>query len=239
MTGEPRQVPPGDPPRIQPLGDGALLVTFGDTIDLESNDLAHGFAAAVERLRTTDGRFGRAVPAYASVLVPFDPLTVEPDEARGVVAELLALPLLGPGSGRAVDRAEDGPREVIEIPVRYGGEAGPDLADVAAINGLRPSDVVDLHTGTEYRVFFLGFAAGFAYLGPLPAPIATARLATPRERVPAGSVGIAGAQTGVYPFAMPGGWRLIGRTDAPMWDLRRESPSLLRPGDRVRFVAIG
>lgn len=239
MTGEPRPVGPGDLPRIEPLGDGALLVTFGDTIDLELNDLAHGLAAAVERLRTTDGRFGRAVPAYASVLVPFDPVTVVPDEARGVVAELLALSPSGPGTVHAADRVAEGPREVIEIPVRYGGESGPDLADVAALNDLHPSDVVDLHAGTEYRVFFLGFAPGFAYLGPLPAPIATARLATPRERVPAGSVGIAGAQTGVYPFGMPGGWRLIGRTDAPIWDLSRDSPSLLRPGDRVRFVAIG
>ena len=125
---------------------------------------------------------------------------------------------------------------MIEIPVQYGGDAGPDLADVAALAELSTSDVVDLHRGAEYRVFFLGFAPGFAYLGPLPEPIATPRLATPRERVPAGSVGIAGAQTAVYPFAMPGGWRIIGRTDAPMWDLTRDSPSLLRPGDRVRFV---
>lgn len=224
---------------MEPLGDGALLVTFGDAIDVELNDLAHGLAAAVEQLRTTDDRFGRAVPAYASVLVPFDPVTVEPDEARAVVAELVAGPLSRAGSERAVDRVADGPREIIEIPVRYGGEDGPDLGDVAALNDLHPSDVVDLHTGTEYRVYFLGFAPGFAYLGPLPAAITTARLATPRERVPAGSVGIAGTQTGIYPFAMPGGWRLIGRTDAPMWDLHRDSPSLLRPGDRVRFVAIG
>jgi inhibitor of KinA len=216
-------------PRIEPLGDGALLVTLGDVIDLELNQRAHGLAAAVERLRATDARFGRAVPAYASVLVPFDPTAVDAEEARVVIARLLEEPEVA---------GTDEPGQVIEIPVRYGGDNGPDLEDVALIHGLSPADIVDLHSRTDYRVFFLGFAPGFAYLGPLPASIATPRLAAPRERVPAGSVGIADAQTGVYPFALPGGWRIIGRTDAPIWDLRRDRPSLLQPGDRVRFVAI-
>lgn len=221
----------GDLPQIEPLGDAALLVTLGNEIGLELNARAHGLAAALEQLRSNDLRFGRAVPAYASVLVPFDPIAIDPDEARGAVMELLSsLPPAG---------ATNQPRAIAEIPVRYGGEDGPDLAEVAALNDLSTSDVIDLHGGTEYRVFFLGFAPGFAYLGPLPAAIATPRLATPRERIAAGSVGIAGAQTAVYPFAMPGGWRIIGRTDAPMWDLDRDEPSLLRPGDRVRFVAIG
>jgi inhibitor of KinA len=220
----------GAVPRVEPLGDAALLVTFGDTIDVELNERAFRLAAAVDGLRTSDDRFERAIPAFASVLVAFDPVTVPPDEARAVVAGLLAnLPAPTP--------VEAGP--VVEIPVRYGGEDGPDLADVAAINGLSPADVVRLHGGPEYRAFFLGAVPGFAYLGPLPAAIATPRLATPRERVAAGSVGIAGAQTAVYPFAMPGGWRIIGRTDAPMWDLGRDQPSLLQPGDRVRFIATG
>ncbi len=214
---------------IEPLGDAALLVTLGDRIDLGLNGAAHALAAAVDRLRATDPRFGRAVPAYASVLVPFDPLAVDPDEARRVVAALL--------DERHASVA-DSPGATIEIPVRYGGDDGPDLADVAALNHLSPADVVDLHGGIDYRVYFLGFAPGFGYLGPLPASIATPRLANPRQRIPAGSVGIGGAQTAVYPFAMPGGWRIIGRTDAPMWDLGRDTPSLLKPGDRVRFVAI-
>ena len=214
---------------IAPLGDGALLVTFGDQIDVALNSRAHDLAAAVERLRSTDTRFGRAVPAYASVLVSFDPVAVDPDEAGGVVARLLA-----ELAGEPARAPEAG--ALVEIPVRYGGDDGPDLADVAALNDLSPSDVIDLHAGTEYRVFFLGFAPGFAYLGPVSARIATPRLAAPRERIPAGSVGIAGAQTGVYPFALPGGWRIIGRTELAMWDLRRNSPALLRPGDRVRFV---
>jgi KipI family sensor histidine kinase inhibitor len=214
---------------IAPLGDGSLLVTFGDQIDVALNSRAHDLAAAVDRLRSTDTRFGRAVPAYASVLVPFDPVAVDPDEAGGVVTRLLA-ELAGeaapaPGAGA-----------LVEIPVRYGGDDGPDLGDVAALNDLRPSDVIELHAATEYRVFVLGFAPGFAYLGPVSAQIATPRLATPRERIPAGSVGIAGRGTAVYPFELPGGWRIIGRTDVAMWDLRRDSPALLRPGDRVRFV---
>ena len=220
-----------DLPRIEPLGDAALLVTLGDEVDLQLNARAHGLATAIEQLRGRDPRFGRAVPAYASVLVPFDPLALDPDEAHGLVAGLLES---SPPTGET-----DETRTVVEIPVRYGGDDGPDLDEVAALNNLSARDVIDLHGGTEYRVFFLGFAPGFAYLGPLPEAIATPRLAAPRERISAGSVGIAGAQTAVYPFAMPGGWRIIGRTDAPMWDLGRDEPSLLRPGDRVRFVAIG
>jgi inhibitor of KinA len=213
---------------IAPLGDGALLVTLGDQIDVALNSRAHSLAAAVERLRSTDTRFGRAVPAYASVLVPFDPVAVDPDEAGVVVARLLTEVAGEPAAPEA--------GTLVEIPVRYGGDDGPDLADVAALNELRQSDVIELHAGTEYRVYFLGFAPGFAYLGPVSAQIATHRLAAPRERIPAGSVGIAGQGTAVYPFALPGGWRIIGRTDVAMWDLRRDSPALLRPGDRVRFV---
>ena len=154
------------------------------------------------------------VPAYASVLVPFDPLAIDGDEVEAIVARLIAeLPAA---------LAQDDDARLVEMPVRYGGDDGPDLEDVAALNGLRPADVIELHAGVEYEVFFLGFAPGFAYLGTLPEAIATPRLASPRVRVPAGSVGIAGAQTGVYPFALPGGWRMIGRTD--VGDVGRRSP---------------
>jgi KipI family sensor histidine kinase inhibitor len=213
---------------IAPLGDSALLVTFGDRIDPGLNARAHDLAAAMDRLRAGGQRFGRAVPAYASVLVPFDPVALDPADARRIVAGLI-------DEAPPVARTREAGAHV-EIPVRYGGNDGPDLADIAALNDLSQDDVVELHAGTEYRVYFLGFAPGFAYMGPVPAQIATPRLDAPRQRIPAGSVGIAGEQTGVYPFELPGGWRIIGRTDVPMWDLERDSPALLRAGDRVRFV---
>ena len=127
---------------------------------------------------------------------------------------------------------------LVEVPVRYGGADGPDLEDVARLHGLRPSDVVELHASVEYEAFFLGFAPGFAYLGPLPASLVTPRLDVPRPRVPAGSVAIAGAQSAIYPTDTPGGWRLIGRTDLRPWDVTRDPPALILPGDRVRFVPV-
>jgi KipI family sensor histidine kinase inhibitor len=217
-----------EPPRIDALGDSALLVTFGERIDRELSRRARGLAEAIDALRREG--LGRPVPAFASVLVPFDPLAISVDDVRAIVMRLL-------DDGADTDLAApiDAPR-LVELPVRYGGADGPDLADVAALHGFEPADVIEAHASVEYEVFFLGFAPGFAYLGTLPESIATPRLAEPRVRVPAGSVGIAGSQTGVYPFELPGGWRIIGRTDALLWDLRRDSPALLRPGDRVRFV---
>jgi inhibitor of KinA len=129
------------------------------------------------------------------------------------------------------------PREV-EIPVCYGGDFGPDLREVAASRGLSPEQVIELHTSTSYLVYFLGFVPGFAYLGELPEALVTPRLGSPRKKVPAGSVGIAGNQTGVYPFETPGGWRLLGRTPLAMFRADREHLSVLSIGDRVRFVPI-
>jgi inhibitor of KinA len=129
------------------------------------------------------------------------------------------------------------PRHV-EIPVCYGGEFGPDLEEVAALRGIETEQVIRLHSSATYRVYFLGFAPGFAYLGQLPEELVTPRLATPRKHVPAGSVAIAGNQTGVYPFATPGGWRLLGRTPTRMFRADRDGLSLLSIGDRVRFTPI-
>jgi KipI family sensor histidine kinase inhibitor len=224
-----------EPPRIEVFGDAAVLVTFGASPDEASNRRAHALAAAVESLRRDDRRYGRAVPAQASVLVPFDPLAVPAAEARETLASLAG----AAARDSARDAAAEPPaRPLIEIPVRYGGADGPDLAPVAELLGLRPGDVVELHAGSVYRVRFLGFAPGFGYLGPLAPELEVPRLATPRERVPAGSVGIAGDGTAVYPFELPGGWRLLGRTEAPMWDVQRDPPALLAPGDRVRFVPL-
>jgi KipI family sensor histidine kinase inhibitor len=210
------------------FGDAAVLLTLGDRIEPELAGRAQAIAAAIEEARLGEPALGRAVPAHASVLVPFDPLAISLDEVVAIVGRAAAE---HPEPSPILDGAAP-----VEISVRYGGADGPDLDEVAALHGLRPSDVVELHAGATYRVLFLGFAPGFAYLGGLPAALATPRKATPRVRVPAGSVGIAGEQTGVYPLAMPGGWQLIGRSEVRLWDAARPSPALLRPGDRVRFV---
>jgi inhibitor of KinA len=169
-------------------------------------------------------------PAYASILVVFDPVRQDHAGLQLSLRRRLA----------ESERVELPPPQRIEIPVCYGGEYGPDLDAVAQLHQIPPERVVVLHSSAVYTVYFLGFAPGFGYLGGLPDNIATPRLDTPRARVPAGSVGIAGAQTGVYPFATPGGWRLIGRTPLRMFDPGREARmSLLRTGDQVRFIPIG
>jgi KipI family sensor histidine kinase inhibitor len=216
-------------PRIVHLGDAALLLELGGGIDLAVNARALAIAAAIRA--DSASPWGIPVPAYDTVLVPYDPLALTGDEARGRLSALL-----GGGSGTDSGHAKSTP--AIEIPVRYGGENGPDLDEVAERLGLSARQVVEAHAGTVYRVFFLGFAPGFGYLGRLPDAIVVPRRPSPRTRVPAGSVAIAGAQTGVYPAGMPGGWNLIGRTDAPIWDPQREPPALLRPGAAVRFVPV-
>ncbi len=216
---------------VESFGDAALLVTLGDRVDPVLAAAAQRVAADLDAFAPTHAGFGRAVPAHASVLLPFDPMAIDVDAATALVRRCLA----APGSGLADVAVSPVP---VEIPVRYGGSDGPDLAEVADLHGLTPVDLIDAHASATYRVLFLGFAPGFAYLGGLPAALATARRATPRERVPAGSVGIAGGQTGIYPLAMPGGWQLIGRTDARMFDTARAEPALLRPGASVRFVPL-
>jgi inhibitor of KinA len=217
--------------RYSPVGEAALLVTLGDRIDVEINRRAHLLATAVDGLREADPRLGRPVTGYASVLVPFDPLELDAAAVEAILAPSVEAAL---GTSLPDERPH-----LVTIAARYGGPDGPDLDEVAEIHGLRPADVVALHAGATYRVFMLGFAPGFAYLGPLPAELVTPRRATPRERVPAGSVAIAGWQTAVYPSETPGGWRLIGRTQRRIWDLNRRPPALLRPGDSVRFEPTG
>lgn len=167
-------------------------------------------------------------PAYASILIQFDALKWRHAELEATLRHYL---------GRVETIALPESR-VVEIPVCYGGEFGPDLDDVAKIHGLKSSEAIELHAAAQYNVYFLGFVPGFAYLGDVPEALATPRLSTPRKKVPAGSVGIAGRQTGVYPFAAPGGWRLLGRTPLAMFIRERQGMSLLAIGDRVRFVPI-
>jgi KipI family sensor histidine kinase inhibitor len=211
-------------PRLLPAGDSALLIQFADEIEDSVNDRVHALTQMLydqQRAEIVD-----LVPAYSSLLVCYDPRQVSFAEMFAFLQAALELP-------QAANPPE--PR-LIEIPVAYGGEFGPDLAFVAQHNGLTEAEAVRLHTSVVYRVYLIGFAPGFAYLGSIPEQIAAPRLETPRTRVPAGSVGIAGRQTGIYPMETPGGWQLIGRTALRLFDPNCNPPALLRPGDRVRFV---
>lgn len=220
-------------PTLEPLGDDALLLRWGDRVDAATNRHVLGCAA---RLRAEPPSWLRdVVPAYASLALHVD---------TGSIAAAGGTPLAVVASWLST-RLDDDDGEnaaaagvVVEIPVCYGGEFGPDLDDVAAACGLTRDEVIARHTRPDYPVAMLGFSPGFPYLLGLDPTLATPRLATPRARVPEGSVGIGGAQTGIYPDAGPGGWRLIGRTPRRLFDPARATPSLLLPGDRVRFVAI-
>jgi KipI family sensor histidine kinase inhibitor len=216
-------------PRIDRMGDAALLLTLGDEVAPDVNDLVHRVVAQLGPAGAAPPGLGTPVPAYASVLLPFDPEVMSEAAAREMIRAALR---------RALDDPPAAPGLLVEIPVRYGGHHGADLAEVADRTGCSEAEVVALHSRPVYRVFLVGFVPGFPYLGVLPEELALPRRATPRVQVPAGSVAIAGRQTGVYPFATPGGWHLIGRTDALIWDGRREPPTLLAPGDRVRFVPV-
>lgn len=214
-------------PQIVPLGDAALLVQFGNQVDLAVNRQVHALAA---RLRD-DQPPGviETVPSYASLLVHYDPLRLTFGEvAQWVSADVQRVEAVATSTARR-----------IEIPVRYGGEDGPDLAAVAQQHHLSPRDAATMHASREYTVYMMGFTPGFAYMGMLDESLDTPRLPSPRLHVPAGSVAIADKQTGVYPIDSPGGWRLIGRTSLPLFDLQAEQPFLLSPGDTVRFVIEG
>ena len=207
-------------------GDSALLVEFEERIDPEVNARTIACAAAIDAARCAGVR--DVVPTYRSVAVYFDPLRTDTDALVACLEQAAANP---PGAASAAE-------EPVRIPVCYGGDLGPDLPGVAAFAGLPEEEVVRLHAGGLYRVFMLGFVPGFAYLGVVDPRIAMARRASPRVRVPIGSVGIAGVQTGVYSAETPGGWQLIGRTPLKPFDAAREKPFLMKAGDAVQFVRI-
>jgi inhibitor of KinA len=215
-----------DRAQFQRASDQSLLIYFGHQITLD----AHERVRKLLRLLESEPIVGirNLHPAYCSVLVKFDALKWRHEELEEILKQYL---------GRLEDVALPEPRQV-EIPVCYGGEHGPDLNDVSAMHGMTPAQVIELHSSPTYLVYFLGFVPGFAYLGELPEALVTPRLATPRRRVPPGSVGIAGRQTGVYPVATPGGWRLLGRTPISMLRPDQNGLSLLSIGDRVRFTPI-
>ncbi|MDR5744229.1 5-oxoprolinase subunit PxpB [Caballeronia sp. LZ029] len=210
-------------PRIHSLGDAALVCEAAPPATL---DCQRRIWALAERARLMP-HVVEVVPGMNNLTIVFDPLVADYET---LAAELES----------AWDAAEptDMDSAEIEIPVHYGGADGPDLAALAKHTGFSVDEVVKRHTQAEYVVFFLGFQPGFAYLGGLDPALAMPRHAEPRLEVPAGSVGIGGAQTGIYPAASPGGWQLLGRTDLKLFDPARNPPTLMQPGDRVRFTAL-
>jgi KipI family sensor histidine kinase inhibitor len=212
--------------RFQPASDRSLLVRFGHEITIESNQQVRRLLHLLESEPIAS--ICNLNPAYCSLLITFDALKLTHGELETILSGYLT---------RLDEVRLPEPRQ-LEIPVCYGGEFGPDLNEVASLCGITPAQAIELHTSVTYIVYFLGFVPGFAYLGELPEPLATPRLGRPRRSVPPGSVGIAGKQTGVYPFAVPGGWRLIGRTPTAMFREDRASMSFLSIGDRVRFASV-
>jgi KipI family sensor histidine kinase inhibitor len=209
------------PPRLHLLGDAALLCELPAPATLVQQQRIWALATQAQRWPGV----GEVLPGMNNLTLTFDPTAVDLDALTAQV--LAAWPKL---SASAIEG------RLVEIPVAYGGEHGPDLGDVAAHTGLTPAEVVRRHSAGEYVVYLLGFLPGFAFMGGLAPELATPRRAEPRTAVPARSVGIGGEQTGIYPLVSPGGWQLIGRTSLEMFDPAAESPTLLRPGDRVRFV---
>ena len=218
-------MPAYDQPILMPAGDLAVVVEYGDEISPDLNAIVHRAVAAIERAEI-DGVV-EVVPTYRSALVYYDPFQVAFDD---ISAELRGLSL---DSGEIEDA-----RRIVEIPTLYGGDYGPDLAFVAHNAGMSEKDVVEIHSGADYLVYAMGFSPGFPYLGGLDSRLDTPRLKSPRTSIPAGSVGIAETQTGVYPVASPGGWQLIGRTPIRLFDAGSDAPAVIHPGDRVRFVPI-
>lgn len=206
-----------------------MVATLGERIDTDVLSRVLGIAHALGQVRHPG--ITEVVSAYASVTVFYDPVVLG---ESGVPPYQQVCRMLEEAAGATM--AVSG--STIEIPVCYGGSRGPDLANVAAHAGISAEEVVALHSGGHYLVHAIGFAPGFPYLGGMPEKIATPRLLTPRSRVGAGSVGIAGAQTGVYPLESPGGWNIIGWTPVKLFEATRDPAALLKPGDRVRFVSV-
>lgn len=214
------------PARYLPFGDSALLIELGDAIDLETNSRVIALNDAL--LKTDMQGIEELVPTYRSLLVRYDAQKTSyeklVDHAKDVEKAL------------SLNTRQEGRRVV--VPVVYGGEYGPDLGYVAKTHGLTEEQVIKLHAGKPYRVYMIGFIAGFPYLGEVVDEIATPRLETPRLKVPAGSVGIAEKQTGVYPCEAPGGWQIVGRTTIRLFNPTNEPPALLKAGDSVKFEPV-
>ncbi|MBW2310302.1 MAG: 5-oxoprolinase subunit PxpB [Deltaproteobacteria bacterium] len=213
-------------PRFLLAGDRGLLVEFGAVIDPEINQKVRQIFLSIEK--TPIEGVTEVIPTYRSILIFYDPFITNSEKIEKKILER---------QGKLADRDIPSP-ETIEIPVAYGEEFGPDLEFVAHHNGLTPEEVIEIHTSASYLIYMLGFTPGFPFLGGLSERLFTPRLENPRHLVPAGSVGIANNQTGVYSIDSPGGWRLIGRTPAKLYDPKRFPPILLKAGNQLRFKSI-
>lgn len=212
--------------KILTAGDSALLIEFEQRIAPEINAQITAFVHLLKGQHiegVTD-----LIPAFASLLINYDPRVIGYKDLKARIEELLKIEV----------SEEASEARVFEIPVCYGGEYGPDIANIAENAGLSEQEVIDIHCSKDYLIYMLGFLPGFVYLGGLDERIHTPRLANPRISIPAGSVGIAASQTGIYPLNSPGGWQLLGMTPVKTYDPERETPILVEAGDYIRFVPV-
>jgi len=215
-----------DAPVFRPMGDRSLLVEIGEKISADVNRRVQELMLRLQQANLPGVR--ELAPSYRSLLVVFDPLTIAPEKLKAAITDVAARP-----GGSELPQAK-----LITVPVFYGGDYGPDLEWVAGHLGISTEEVIWLHTETVYRVYMIGFTPGYPYMGELPAALAVPRRSTPRTRVPKGSVGMAQRQTGIYPVESPGGWQIIGWTPIELFDPKRQMPSLLEMGDRVKFESV-
>lgn len=212
-------------PKILPVGDKAIVVEFGDEISIECNNKVLSLYKNITSKK--EPFIISSVPTYRSLLIKYDPLRISYAELVKKINEELKQ-----------QKDLDINPEVMEVPVKYGGGFGPDIEYVAKHNNISVDEVIKIHTKPLYRIYMIGFTMGFAYLGGMSDKIETPRLEKPRTKIPAGSVGIAGKQTGIYPVESPGGWRLIGKTPVKLYDPHREDPILVKPGNYIKFIEI-
>ena len=212
--------------KILPAGDRALVADFGNVISEDVNRRVNALKKSLLAEQVAGVR--EMIPTYRSLLVEYDPAVISMQSLRARIE----------AASRSDASAAAEKKRVLEIPCCYGGAYGEDLPGLSELTGLSEREIIAIHAGTEYRVYMLGFLPGFVYLGGMDERIAAPRLSSPRVSIPAGSVGIGGSQTGVYPMASPGGWRLIGRTPVSFYDPAREHPVLCEAGDYIRFVPI-
>ncbi|WP_087972349.1 5-oxoprolinase subunit PxpB [Oceanobacillus rekensis] len=212
--------------KLNPYGDTGLRVQFGETISKETNEKIRSFCMYLEK-ENIPGVI-EWIPTYTTVTIVYDPYYILYDMLKTRIESIQ----------HQLSDIELPRAKVVHIPVLYGGEKGPDLNHVAYVNGMDESEVIRIHTGIDYLIYMMGFIPGFPYLGGMSDKINAPRLANPRAKIPAGSVGIAGKQTGIYPLNSPGGWQIIGQTPIKLYDPNREKPILLQAGNYIRFFSI-